>query len=146
MIDDKPDPTAAGYVYDPTPGRVKHRWDKNYAGFIDVKGKSTGKCPNDIRLSEAQRLLNEAVEPERLRQQRENSDDSFSSVVYPQRLYNVFRGVVYEAWGDGATPYYHGYPARHLKRLPKDVVEELKRRAEACGHGRAFEKWMKEHA
>ncbi|HEU6437771.1 MAG TPA: hypothetical protein VE028_09985 [Nitratidesulfovibrio sp.] len=125
-----PDPNDR-LIYDPTPNRKKHRWDKNTAGFLDYHGTMTGRCPNDIELQEAQKLLNDAIaDPP------SEFDDE-----YPKRLYNVREGVIYCAQGGGRSNKYHAFPCDNIDSLADETLEELERRAIATNHLKVFKNW-----
>ena len=81
----------------------------------------------------AQQLLDDGVE------YRESDTDE-----HPAAIYNVFRGVPYEAAPTRLGESFHGYPWRG--RMPEVVLDELGRRAEANGDGRAFRNWVKQYS
>jgi len=119
--------------YDPDLShREKHRWDRPEADIIiDEDGKPVGKCPSDIDDKTAQDLLDNGIpffQKGRLTRK------------YPQRVYNVFRGVPYRAHEMGRG-LYHGFP-----ELPDDVPprirEDLRERACRSGNVEAFDAWM----
>ena len=129
--------TSQSFEYDPTPNRKKHRWKKNVAGFANFFGQMTGRCPNDIRLSEAQVLLNDAVP---------DPPSPFDDDPYPKRLYNVFRGVVYVAISSNFQMKYHAYPHRGVKKLAPATLRILEARAVSSGYHKVFLKWSDEYA
>ena len=129
-------PADSARVYDTPPNRHKHRWNKNEAGFTSYRGEIVGKCPNDVTLEEAQRLLLEAIaEPQ----------DEYTDDVYPKRLYNVRKGIIYRAEGDGRSNKYHAFPADNIDLIDAEIVDELQRRAEATGHLSEFKEWKNEY-
>lgn len=138
MIRDKFDQNDNERKYDPTPGRPKHRWKKNFAGFRPQGGRLVGKCPQNINLSEATALLQDAI-PDR----RTAFDINY---LYPKNLYVVFRGVVYRAVGGEYSNSYHAFPCNNISRLDAGILAELRRRSEDSGHIKQFGKWVKDHA
>lgn len=138
MIRDKIDQNIYKRIYDPTPGRPKHRWKKNIAGFQKQGGRLVGKCPQDIKLSEATELLQTAV-PDR----RTAFDVDY---LYPKNLYIVFRGVIYRAVGGEYNNSYHAFPCNNVSRLDAGILAELRQRAESSGYIKQFERWVKDYA
>ncbi|AGW13839.1 hypothetical protein [Megalodesulfovibrio gigas] len=120
--------------YDPTPGRPKHRWKKNYAGFQSSGGHLIGKCPQDLKLSEATELLKDAIP---------DCASPFDTTQYPKNFYNVYRGVVYRAVGGEFSNCYHGFPCNKTNDIDSSIIAQLKERAKKSGHAREFKKWMK---
>lgn len=124
-------------IYDPTPNRPKHRWKKNCAGFQPYQGRLVGKCPQDMKLSEAQELIETAIA---------DPHTQFDFDGNPKNLYNVYRGVIYRAIGGDFTNIYHGFPCKNIDDLDESTLQELRTRAMHDGHLKSFEKWVKKHA
>ena len=123
-------------IYCSPENRHKHRWSKNYAGFAKYHGEIVGKCPNDITLDEAQKLLSEAVT---------DPPDDYDIDPYPKRLYNVYRGVIYRAEGDGRSNVYHAFPADNIDSMDRNTLEALEQRVEPK-YLKIFKKWKEDHA
>lgn len=124
-------------VYSSPENRHKHRWSKNFAGFDRYYGEIVGKCPNNIPLGEAQKLLLQAIP---------DPPDEYDDDPYPKRLYNVREGVIYRAEGDGRSNRYHAYPADNIRSMDQDTLEVLEKRADESGFLKVFKKWTKDHA
>lgn len=117
--------------YDPNLAhRDKHRWDRDYASFVREEEKLVGKCPCDIDDAVAQRLLEDGI-PYRGRNR---------GGAYPERIYNVYRGVPFRAH-EMAPGVYHGFP-EHPSRLPPEIREKLRARADEADEREAFEAWL----
>lgn len=61
----------------------------------------------------------------------------------PERIYNLHNGVVYEAVYSGEN--WHGYPWRYRpgrKSLPRQIKQELERRAEQQDCLSSYKHWM----
>lgn len=123
--------------YDPTPGRPKHRWKKNYAGFKKQGGHRIGKCPQDLTLSVAKRLLQNAVA---------DVASPFDSTPYPKNLYAVYRGVIYRAVGGERTNVYHGFPCDRINNLDATVYQKLEQQAIQEGTLKNFKRWVRDYA
>lgn len=124
-------------VYDPAEHRVKHCWDQPYAGVVRNGSTSIGKCPSDLTKEYARDLLDEAAYEGKVA-------GRLIVEVQPKRMWNVYKGVVYEAvpTQEGS---YHGYPwfgRPGRNRLPRAVKAELKTRAEQQGYGKEFRDWI----
>lgn len=124
--------------YERGEGRVKHRWNRDYAGF-EPHGKGwAGKCPNTITESLAEQLLNAGI-PE--------YDSDYDE--YPARIYTVYRGVVYEAVPTVPGVSYHGYPWRG--DLPgrsgplRETRATLRQLAESRGELGEYKRWIKNY-
>ena len=130
-------PSDSKRVYSTPENRHKHRWKKNYAGFSDFQRNIVGKCPNDITLEQAQNLLEEAIT---------DPPDEFNTDPYPKRLYNVYKGVIYLAIGDGRSNRYHAFPADNIKSMDKETLRILEERAIASGDENSFKKWVEDNA
>ena len=123
-------------VYNSPENRHKHRWSKNYAGFASYYGETVGKCPNNITSEEVQRLLLEASP---------DPPDEYDNDPYPKRLYNVYKGVIYRAEGDGRSNKYHAFPADNINSMDDDTLAILEKRATDSGYLEQFKKWKKEN-
>lgn len=124
------------WLYERGEGRFKHRWNKDYAGFVEANGASVGKCHSSI---------DERIATEMLRQ----------GVIYhapgteePEHVYAVYRGVIYEAAPTRPGVSFHGYPwAGNQGRpgLPPRIRRELERRARNEGYLKEFEQWLEQY-
>lgn len=123
-------------TYDDSPPHArKHRWEQPAAGFSrDEDGKLVGKCSSDIDKPTAQALLENGI-PWRARHSRGQ---------YPDRVFNVFKGIPYRAH-PRAPRKYHGFPELP-SRIPGgpdgDIAQELKRRARREGFEEQFDTWI----
>ena len=115
--------------------KKKHAWSNAHAGFVIVQGVEIGKCPNNISLSEAERLLN-AGTPVRA---------SRSAARHPKRIYVVHAGVVYRATPTAPGVSYHAFPERaeEFRRLPRSVREVILAEAERQGSGEDVRRWSR---
>lgn len=120
------------YLYERGEGRFKHCWKNAQAGFVPSKRGQVGKCSAKITDEVAQGLLDDGIEFK--------NDDSDP---HPERIYNVFDGVPYEATHTLKGVSFHGYPWRG--RMPARILRELGRRAEAAGKGREFRNWVNDY-
>jgi hypothetical protein len=120
------------WEYDPGERRTKHKWNRPEAGFDERGGVPVGKCPSSLDWREAESLLNNGIPwPE---EWEETAD-------YPSRIYNVHKGVVYEARPTMQGFSYHGFPAHG--RLPRRLATELAQRAAKEGYERELRQWLK---
>jgi hypothetical protein len=70
-----------------------------------------------------------------------NEDD-----LYPSHIYNVHRGVIYEAAPTNPGRSYHGYPWKGRRDgIPQSILEQLRQRAISCGDEREFKNWLKQY-
>lgn len=119
--------------YDPGEHRVKHCWNMPKAKFVRQGSAVIGKCPSTLSKQLAEQLLNDGI-------------GYPVGQADPERIYNLHDGVVYEAVYSGDS--WHGYPWRYRpgrKSLPRQIKQELERRAEqqCCLPG--YKYWMKEY-
>jgi hypothetical protein len=100
------------------------------------QGRPVGKCPPFQDLDLLDQLLRQGV------------PDNRTSTGWPLRVWVVWKGVIYEATQSGPPGVYHGYPVipsatAEKARLPlRDVLGELRLRAENHGDGEAFDRWL----
>ena len=126
---------SARWTYERGEHRYKHCWNENHAGFEPGHRGPIGKCPNTLRDEEAQALLESGIAFFK------NEGDS-----YPSHIYNVHRGVIYEASPTNPGKSYHGYPWRGKRhQIPRRILDELEQRAIEGGDGREFDKWLKNY-
>jgi hypothetical protein len=97
--------------------RKNHAWPKDEAGF-DPSGKGPiGKCPVSITRDKAEILLNEGFAV------YEDGDENV-----PDRIYNVYIGVIYEARRTEYGKSYHGFPWRGDRgissRIPRKIMKK----------------------
>lgn len=124
-------------AYDPGEHRTKHCWNKPYPAVVQNGSTSIGKCPNTLSKEEARTLLDDAEYDGKVEGQS-------VADVQPKRMWNVYRGIVYEAAPTQAGSY-HGYPwfgRPGRNRLSRAVRQALAQRAEEQGFGREFQDWM----
>ena len=127
-------------AYEPGEHRTKHCWNEPHAGVVRNGSTCIGKCPNTLSKEQARDLLDDA-----------EFDGKVAGVpisqVQPKRMWNVYRGIVYEEVPTQAGSY-HGYPwfgRPGRNRLPRAVRVALEQRAENQGFGREFQTWMAKH-
>jgi hypothetical protein len=126
----------APWTYEPdeTPKR-KHHWARNEAGFVKVGNIRIGKCPANLTIEDAERLLNVGV-PWSPRGWTKN---------FPERIYCVHDGWVFRATVTRPGSSYHGFPELREK-LPPDrrLHEELLRKARTLGveSERRVKQWL----
>lgn len=128
------------WQYDPGERREKHKWSKDKAGFDpDVPG-SPGKCPSSVTMTPglAERLLNDGIPW---------SNGSEPGSEYPQRIYNVYHGVVYRAVPSVPGKSYHGFPEKEQsgRLVPREVFEALAERADEAGEFHKFKDWARQY-
>lgn len=131
------------YKYDRGEHRHKHCWNHDKAGFVVWAGHhEVGKCPKSINNEVAEAILNQGVaEPDPF------PASGLGPESYPQRLYGVYRGVIYEAVPTQPGSY-HGYPwqARNGRsQLPVEIVDRLREMAVRQGCVETFERWLDEY-
>jgi len=100
-----------------------------------VEGVEIGKCPNNISLDEAERLLNAGIPVRSTR----------SAAGHPKRIYVVRDGVVYRATPTNPGVSYHAFPekAEEFRRLPSGVQEAILGEAERQGRGQDVRRWSR---
>lgn len=123
-------------IYDRGDGRVKHCWNKDYAGFVPGARGQIGKCSNKITDAIATNLLRSGVYDNRELKEMDG-------YRYPEEIYTVFEGAVYVAVPTRPGISYHGYPFKGS--LTKRIVAKLKDIAKDADCDRQFEKWVKEY-
>ena len=126
------------WIYEKGEYRWKHHWHNSFAGFVPGhKGKgATGKCPSDVTAPEAAAVLSRAIAL------------NTGSHEWPERLYAVYRGVIYEAVPTRPGESYHAYPWQQLQGrppLPKCILKHLEQQAIDEGTQAEYRKWVKRH-
>lgn len=119
------------WIYERGEGRLKHCWRKPYAGFMPSNRGAVGKCSSEVTDQVAQSLLDTGIPLS------EFEEDSF-----PSKIFNVHKGVIYEAVPTVPGHSYHGFPWRG-QRLPMKIIEALAKVAENSGHEPEFKRWLK---
>lgn len=119
--------------YDPGEHRTKHCWKEPRADFVTQGSAEIGKCPSTLSKKLAEQLLNDGIgyPPEQ---------------ATPERIYNVYAGVVYEAVCSGDT--WHGYPWRYRpgrRALPRQILQELENRAQRQCCLPEYKDWIKRY-
>ena len=124
------------WEYEPDPER-KHKkgWTSNSPGFVSVANVVVGKCPHDLTVEMCRELINNGVE---------DSPKRWSH-SYPDRIYNIVRGVVYRATPTIGGRSYHGFPELQdrISELPRELKNRLLDLAEAHGCREEVAKWLK---
>lgn len=123
--------------YDPGEHRTKHCWSNPFADFVSVGSGFVGKCPSTLTKSEAKNLLNDAEF------EGKNSGQSLLDLM-PDRVWNVYEGVIYEAVPSGQDSY-HGYPWRGRpgrNRLAREIKKALLEKSIKQGYGKEFSDWL----
>ena len=124
---------SATWTYERGEHRHKHCWGNNYPGFEPGARGAIGKCPSTLRDADAQLLLASGIPF-----YKSEGDP------YPSYIYNVYRGVIYEAVPTNPGKSYHGYPWRGRRgRIPQRILEQLRDRARVDGDEKEFKKWLK---
>jgi hypothetical protein len=125
------------WKYDKGEHRPKHSWSKTEAGFIGSSKGAIGKCPNDVSLEEASKVLNKGIPLQDAPQ------------GYPTKIYAVFRGVIYVAAYNNNGHFYHAYPWRGdlggRPCLPRVIIKQLEEQARIEGTEKEFKKWWKKY-
>ena len=126
------------WQYERAEGRYKHRWSKDYAGFVPSDRGPVGKCAKSIDQEGAKRLLNDGVPF------HESADSG-----WPARIYSVYQGAIYEAVPTTPGESYHGYPWRGdlpgRSPLPNTILKQLKAKAKAKDQEGEFNQWLKKY-
>jgi hypothetical protein len=116
------------------PRTVTRTRRRHEAGFIR-NSPPIGKCHRSITPEIAQILLRSGV---------------FEASVYedapatPDKIYNVYRGIPYEAVVTQGGKSYHGYP--WAGRMSVTMREALRARAVQQGMRKEFDQWLKAHS
>lgn len=125
----------ASFLYERGEGRAKHIWRYDRPGFQPGNRGQVGKCPRSITDAIATSLLRTGFIEE---------SPYCDAPHAPDCIYNVYRGVPYVAVPTQPGKSYHGYPWRG--RMSATIRMKLRERAEAEGHGREFDQWLKLYA
>ena len=122
------------YEPDENPKR-KHKGVKPEPEIVFDGNKFIGKCPSNLSLKEAERLLNGGIPW--------NPPDW--SKPWPKKIYVVHEGVPYCAVVTQEGRSYHGFPEHpaNLMRLLRRFLEDLGERARQMGRESDFRRWMK---
>ncbi|MBF8272674.1 MAG: hypothetical protein HW380_1779 [Magnetococcales bacterium] len=66
---------------------------------------------------------------------------------HPERIYNVYQGVVYRAAPSVPGKIYHGFPEKEQpgRLVPDEVLGTLAERADNAGEFRKFKTWAKKY-
>lgn len=127
-------------IYEPGEHRVKHCWHEPFAGVVRCGVAVISKCPSVMSKRQARDLLDGAEYEGKI-----PGEKAFDA--QPKRMWNVHRGVVYEAVPTRAGSY-HGYPwfgRPGRNRLPRRVRSVLQERAQRQGYEKEFREWMTCH-
>jgi len=123
------------FKYERGEGRTKHCWNQDEAGFQPSPRGPVGKCHNSITDTVAEELLNSGIPEITI-----DEEDS----TFPKKIFNVYRGVPYEAVPTQPGISYHGYPWKG--RMSRTTREALQKRAAAEGDEKVFRRWMSDHS
>lgn len=126
--------------YDPGEHRVKHCGPLPQADFVKQGSIIIGRCPSTLTKNFACELLNDAEFEGKLPHQR-------VADVMPERVWNFYEGVIYEAVPSGPGAY-HGYPWRGRpgrNRLTRAVKRALEQKAISQGLVREFKDWLEKY-
>lgn len=123
-----------GYEADENPKR-KHKWDRDEAGFVKGPGgEIVAKCPSSMTNPEAETLLAGGIPWSAPRWGK----------TYPQRIYVVYKGVVFRATPTNPGRSYHGFPELREKLPPDRALHVLlERRADELGCGDEVRAWLR---
>lgn len=137
-----PNESMNSYHYERGEHRKKHCWKHAHAAIESRDGHLVGKCPNTLTDALAEAILQSAIE----------EPDPFElpgqSKGHPKKLYAVYNGVIYEAVPTNPGRSYHGYPWTRREgrtQLPREIVNELRRRANEEGCLEKFEDWFDQY-
>jgi hypothetical protein len=122
------------FDYERGEGRIKHRWDRDEAGFRSINGEQVGKCHRSISETIARGLLRSGFV------EASPYDDGTPGTA-PDEIFNVYRGVPYVAVTTSTGKSYHGYP--WSGRMSATIREELRARALQEGTVKVFNRWLK---
>ena len=126
------------WIYERGEGRYKHRWKYDKAGFEPGRNGSIGKCHNSITQELATELLKQGV-----------PFYNDANGTCPDKIYSLYRGVIYEAVPTIPGVSWHGYPWRGdlpgRSTLPRIVKKQLKDLAKKTGYSEEYEKWLKQY-
>ena len=93
-----------------------------------------GMCPTGMKRDGAEQALNDGIKRAGRRKRS----------PFPQDVYNVINGIPYRAHPSGRGARYHGFP-EVIQKIPVDVRQELRERAEQEGDLEAYESWESQH-
>jgi hypothetical protein len=113
----------------------KHQSDEAEAHFVRIGGEYVGKCPKDISVAEAHKLLAKAIPYGEL-------PDG-----HPKCFFAVHRGVPYTTKWTHRGQDVHGFPWRFREPggMPRSVRTKLRAWAEKDGCAEVFDRWMKRY-
>lgn len=122
--------------YDRGLHRHKHRWKHDVADFQQSGKGYVGKCPKHITRDLAEIIMNSGIPV------FENE-----YIPYPERIYAVYQGVIYELVPTVPGESYHGYPWRGdlpgRVLPPRRVFRRLEQQAKADGVFEEYKRWLK---
>jgi hypothetical protein len=124
------------WIYEPDENpKRRHHWENDYAGFVNVSGNLVAKCPADLSLADATKLLNGGIEyypPRR------------GGISHPGRIYAVHDGVVYRATPTNPGKSYHGFPELRENLPPaRELREAILELAREDGSEDKVKKWLR---
>ena len=120
-------------------GRLKHRWNKDEAGFEPGQKGAIGKCPKHTTKAIAQQALNNGVP-------LFDTDNDENADSFPSKIYTTYKGVIYEAAVTTPGKSFHAYPWRALPGrppLPNSILQKLEEKLETDEEKRIFKRWLK---
>jgi len=121
------------YEPDESPRR-KHKWSRDEHGFVEQNGVVVAKCPDSLTNEKARELLNSGV----------GWRDEDWPHDHPNKIYGVYRGVVYRATPTIPGRSYHGFP-EVPSRMPRkrELQEAIIELARNEGTEDEVRKWLK---
>lgn len=134
-----PTEMGARWRYERGEGRFKHRWRHDHAGFDPSERGPVGKCPCHVTEAIAEEILNTKAVPY----------FEWEGSAFPDRLYAVYQGAIYEAVPTRPGVSYHAYPWRGdlpgRPGLPRRILRRLRDQADQNDEHKAFEQWLKKY-
>ncbi|SDG66503.1 hypothetical protein [Roseospirillum parvum] len=146
MCDEKDD--LSWLSYDPGERRTKHKGNNHEPEFVRQGNGLIGKCPRTIDAGLAEGLLKNGIAHYPGEDEVARTDPRGRPC--PRRVFNVHEGAIYVAHPTRAEAgTFHGYPFDQQgdpkRGIPRAILRQLRERAEAQGHLRAFQEWVDQH-
>jgi hypothetical protein len=120
--------------------RHKHRWKNDYAGFMPGEKGPIGKCPRHVTKELAEKALNEGVP---------FHDSPEDAGAFPDKIYIVYKGVIYEAVVTTPGKSFHAYPWRAdlpgRPPLPNSILRQLEEKLKSQEDKKLFKRWLKKY-
>ena len=123
--------------------RVKHRWKNDYPGFDpDCTKAPVGKCPCHVTEEIAQEALNHGVP-------FYADEESEAAGGFPDKIFGLYQGVIYEAVVTDPGQSFHAYPWREIpgrKSIPRRILNRLEQQLSTEEDKTTFKKWLKRYS